>query len=54
MDKKDIIRLKIPSNPKYVSSVRVLVEDLARKNGFDKAKIEDLKLANFSNHSSLQ
>ena len=42
---KDIIRLKIPSNPKYVSSVRVLVQDLARKNGFDKTKTNDLELA---------
>ena len=45
MNKKDIIRIKIPSNPKYVSCVRALVEELARKNGFDKTKIEDLKLA---------
>ena len=45
MNKKDIIRLKIPSNPKYVSCVRALIEELARKNGFDKTKIEDLKLA---------
>ena len=41
----DIIRLKIPSDPKYVSTVRVMVEDLAKKNGFDKTKIDDLKLA---------
>jgi serine/threonine-protein kinase RsbW len=41
----DIIRIKIPSDPKYVSTVRAMVEDLARKSGFDKTKIEDLKLA---------
>ena|SRR5208283_2421018 len=41
----DIIRLKIPSDPKYVSTVRVMIEDLARKNGFDQLKINDLKLA---------
>ena len=41
----DVIRLKIPSDPKYVSTVRSMVEDLARKNGFDRTKIEDLKLA---------
>ena len=42
---RDIIRLKIPSDPKYVSSVRALIGDLAQKNGFDKTKNNDLQLA---------
>lgn len=41
----ELIRLKIPSNPKYISTVRVMIEDLAKKNGFAKQKIDDLKLA---------
>jgi len=43
--KADVIRLKIPSNPKYIGMVRAMVEDLAKKNGFAKNKIEELKLA---------
>jgi serine/threonine-protein kinase RsbW len=47
MDKNnhDMIRMKIPSDPRYVSAIRAFVEDLAKKSGFDKVKIEDLKLA---------
>ena len=45
MNKKEIIRIKIPSNPKYVSCVRAFVEEMARKQGFKKVKIEDLKMA---------
>jgi serine/threonine-protein kinase RsbW len=42
---RDVIRLKIPSDPKYVSSVRALIGDLALKNGFDRTKNVDLQLA---------
>ena len=42
---RDIIRLKIPSDPKYVSSVRALIGDLAQKNGFTNTKNNDLQLA---------
>lgn len=41
----DVLRLKIPSHPRYVSAVRAFVEDIATKSGFDKVKVEDLKLA---------
>lgn len=41
----DVIRMKIPSHPRYVSAVRAFVEDIAAKSGFDKVKVEDLKLA---------
>lgn len=43
--KQDLITLTIPSNPKYVAVVRLVVSGIANRMNFDYQDIEDLKLA---------
>ncbi len=41
----EIIRIKIPSHPKYISRLRGIVGEVCDKLNFDKQKAQELKLA---------
>ncbi len=44
MPKKEVIRVKLPSNPKYISVLRATVSEVTQKMGFTKEKSQELKL----------
>ena len=41
----DVIRIKLPSNPRYISVLRSTISELATKMGFSFEQANDLKLA---------
>ena len=42
---KELIRVKLPSNPKYISVLRATISEVALKMGFSLEEANDLKLA---------